>query len=236
MTENSFFQRLKKLKVDLKDMTFRQKVDHIWTYFKEVILITVISLIVIIGVGINVFTPKKELLMGGMCACTYLTEEGEHYLQEAYFDKLQGNPKKQEVGLHFRSFGDFATSPQDYEAFQAIIAMMSAEMIDYLLIDDDRLEPFIGYESLMDLREVFTEQELEQFGKKLRYAQHVDEDGNPTGEQIPVALDITDLPFTQNCRLYEQNIYLCFAANAPNKDSLRDLWQYLLDWEVNTKA
>ena len=236
MTENSFWQRVKKLKVDLKPMTFREKIDHVWTYFKEVILVAVISLVVIIGLGINILKPEKELLMGGMCACTYLTEEGEYYLQDAYFEKLQGNPKKQEVGLHFRSFGDFTTSTQDYESFQAIIAMMTAEMIDYLLIDDDRLEPFIGYESLMDLRQVFTAQELEQFGDKIRYAQHADEDGNPTGEKIPVALDITDLPFIQNCRQYEQYIFLCFSANAPNKDNLRDFYQYLLDWEVNTKA
>lgn len=231
MTENSFSQRLKKLKVDLRGMTFRQKVDHIWTYFKEVILITVISLIVLIGIGINVLTPKKELLMGGMCACTYLTAEGENYLMDAYFEELQGNPKKQEVQLYFRSFGEFSTSPQDYDAFQSIIAMMSAEMIDYLLIDDDRLEPFVGYESLMDLREVFTAEELEQFGDKIRYAQDADEDGNPTGEQIPVAVDITDLPFIQACRQYQQNIFLSFAANSPNKDSLRDFWQYLLAWE-----
>ena len=47
----------------------------------------------------------------------------------------------------------------------------------------------------MDLRKVFTAEELEQFGNKIRYAQHADEDGNPTGEMIPVAVDITDLPF-----------------------------------------
>lgn len=236
MTENSFIQRVKKLKVDLKPMTFRQKVDHIWTYFKEVILITVVSLIVLIGVGINVFTPKKDLLMGGMCACTYLTEEGVNYLTDAYFQQLQGDPKKQEVQMYFRSFGDFSTSTQDYDAFQSIIAMMSTEMVDYLLIDDDRLEPFVGYEALMDLREVFTAEELEQFGDKVRYAQAADEDGNPTGEKIPVAVDVTDIPFIQASRQYEQNIFLSFAANAPNKDSLRHFWQYLLDWEANTKA
>ena len=231
MTENSFWQRVKKLKVDLKPMSFREKVDHIWTYFKEVILVTVISLVVIIGLGFNILKPEKELLMGGMCACTYLTEEGEAYLSETYFQQLQGNPKKQEVQLYFRSFGDFTTSTQDYEAFQAIMSMMNAQMVDYLLIDDDRLEPFIGYESLMDLSKVFTAEELEHFGNKIRYAQHADEDGNPTGEMIPVAVDITDLPFMQNCRMYEQYVFLAFAVNAPNEDSLRDFWQYLLAWE-----
>ncbi|MBO5892372.1 MAG: hypothetical protein J6Q30_06630 [Oscillospiraceae bacterium] len=236
MTENSFFQRLKKLKVDLKPMTWRQKIDHIWTYFKEAILITVISLIVLIGVGFNVLKPEKELLMGGICVSTYISAEGENYLMDAYFEQLQGNPKKQEIQMYFRDFGDFGTSPQDYDAFQSIIAMMSAEMIDYLFVDENRLAPFIGYESLLDLRQVFTAEELEQFGTKVRYAQPMDDDGNPTGERIPVAVEITDLPFMQDCKKYNQKIFLSFAVNAPNKDSLRDFWQYLLAWESDAKT
>lgn len=231
MTENSFLQRLKKLKVDLKGMTWQQKLDHIWTYYKEVILITVVSLIVLIGVGSSVLAPKKELLMGGMFVNTYFSTEGESYLNQEYFDLLQGNPKKQEVQLYFRSFGDFAASTQDYEAFQSIMAMMSAEKVDYLLMNESGMEPFISYESLLDLREVFTEEELEQFGKKVRYAQYTDNDGNPLGEMFPIALEITDIPFVQGCRTYEQKIFLGFAVNAPNKDGLRSFWQYLLAWE-----
>ena len=237
MTENSFSQRLKKLKVDLKPMTFRQKVDHVWTYFKGAILITLISLIVVGSLGYHMLKPEKELLMGGICVSTYLNEEGVAYLGDAYFQKLQGNPKKQEVQMYFRSFGDFSVSTQDYEAFQSITTMMHAKMIDYLLVDDDRLQPFIGYEALMDLREIFTAEELALLGEdKIQYAQKADDNGNLIGERFPVAINVTDLPFIQECRQYEQNIFLCFAANAPNKDSLRDLWQYLLDWEVNTKA
>ena len=236
MTENSFFQRLKRLKVDLKGMTWQQKLDHIWTYYKEVILITVISLIVIIGVGSNMLAPKKELLMGGMCVNTYISGEGESYLLEEYFDRLQGDPKKQEVQLYFRSFGDFTVSTQEYEAFQSIVAMIYAEKVDYLLLDEASMGPFINYESLLDLREVFTQEELEQFGNKVRYAQHTDEEGNPIGEMLPIALEITDMPFVQDCRSYEQKIFLGFAVNAPNKDSLHDFWEYLQAWESNAKA
>ena len=236
MTENSFFQRLKRLKVDLKGMTWQQKLDHIWTYYKEVILITVISLIVIIGVGSNMLAPKKELLMGGMCVNAYFSGEGESYLGQEYFDRLQGDPKKQEVQLYFRSFGDFAVSTQDYEAFQSIVAMIYAEKVDYLLLDEASMGPFINYESLLDLREVFTQEELEQFGNKVRYAQHTDEEGNPIGEMLPIALEITDIPFVRDCRSYNQKIFLGFAVNAPNKDSLHDFWEYLLAWESNAKA
>lgn len=231
MTENSFFQRLKRLKVDLKGMTWQQKLDHIWTYYKEFIIFTTIGLIVIIGMGSTMLAPKKELLMGGICVNTYISAEGESYLNQEYFDWLQGDPKKQEIQMSFRSFGDFSTSTQDYEAFQSIVAMLYAARIDYLLMDEDGMGPLINYESLLDLREVFTEEELKAFGTDVRYAQRTDEEGNPTGEMFPVALEITDIPFVQDCRSYNQKIFLGFAASAPNKDSLRDFWQYLMAWE-----
>ena len=138
--------------------------------------------------------------------------------------------------MYFRSFGDFGASTQDFEAFQSIIAMLYASKIDYLLMDEASMGPFINYESLLDLREVFTEEELKQFGKKVRYAQHTDEEGNPTGEMFPIALEITDIPFIQDCSSYNQKIFLSFAASAPNKDSLRHFWQYLLAWDLKTIA
>lgn len=231
MTENSFFQRLKKLKVDLKGMTWKEKIDHIWTYYKNFIFFTTVGLIVVIGVGSTMLAPKKELLMGGMCVNTYISAEGESYLHQEYFDRLQGNPKKQEIQMYFRSFGELSVSVQDYDAFQSIITMLYAQKIDYLLMDETSLAPIIGYDALLDLRQVFTPEELEQFGEKIQYAQAADDEGNPTGEKIPVAVEITDIPFVQDCNLYNQKFFLGFAVNAPNKDDLRDFWQYLLAWE-----
>lgn len=236
MTENSFFQRLKKLKVDLKPMTWRQRIDHIWTYYKEFILITVATLIVVIGVGSTMLAPKKELLLGGMHVNTYLSGEGSAYLAEAYFEHIQGDPEKQEVQQYFRSFGDLSTSTQDYETFQSIIALLYAQEVDYLLMNETCLTPFVGYESLMDLRQIFTEEELAEFGSRVRYGQKTDEEGNPTEDPVPVALEITDIPFIQDCESYDQKIFLGFAASAPNQDSLRDFWEYLLAWESKTEA
>ena len=236
MAENTFFQRLKKLKVDLRDMTWREKIDHVWSYYKVTILLTALLLIVVIGVGTTVLKPEKEQLMGGVCVNTYLSQEGESYVVGGYFDRLQGDPKKQETQLYFRSFGDFSVSVQDYDAFQGIIAMMSGEKVDYLLMNESSLMPFIGYESLMDLREIFTAEELEQFGTKIRYAQNTDNDGNPTGEMYPVAVEITDIPFIQDCQTYNQKTFLGFSVNSPNKQNLRDFWQYLLAWETKAKA
>ena len=41
--------------------------------------------------------------------------------------------------------------------------MLYAQKLDYLLMDETSLGPLIGYDSLLDLRKVFTAEELEQF-------------------------------------------------------------------------
>ena len=236
MKETKLSQHLKTLKENLKPMTWRQRIDHIWTYYKEFLIITTATLILVIGVGSNMLAPKKELLMGGMYVNTYLSGEGENYLVDSYFDYLEGDPKKQEIQQYFRSFGDFSTSTWDFESFQSVMAMLYAEKVDYLLMSESSVAPFINYEALIDLREVFTEEELNQFGNRIRYGQVTDAEGNPTGEPVPLALEITDIPFIQDCRTYEQKIFLGFAASAPNQDSLRDFWEYLMAWESKEES
>ena len=95
--------------------------------YRQFIFFTAVGLIVIIGVGSTILAPKKELLMGGMCVNTYISEEGTSYLMEELFDQLQGDPKKQETQMYFRSFGDMTTSTQDYETFQSIVTMLYAK-------------------------------------------------------------------------------------------------------------
>ena len=236
MRETNLSKHLKTLKENLKPMTWPQRIDHIWTYYKEFLIITIVSVIVVVGVLTAMLTPKKELLMGGMSVNTYLNGEADSYLGEEYFAHLQGDPDKQEVQQYFRSFGDFSKSPQDYEVFNGVIAMIYAEKLDYLFLDEQGMQPFISYESLMDLRLVFTEEELQQFGNRVVYGQKTDDEGKPMGEKIPVTINITDLPFIQDCETYDRKVYLGFAVNAPNQDSLRDFWEYLLAWETREKA
>ena len=217
----------------LKPMTWRQRIDHIWSNFKHVILIVLISSIVVTGLLSNMLKPRKEMLMGGMCANVSLTEEGTRYLQDDLFAYYQGNAKKEEVQLYFRNYGDITISVESYDTVSSIMAFVYGEKIDYFLMDQTAIKPLIAYECFMDLHQVFSQAELEQMKGKIQYGQQTDEQGNVVGDPIPMALDITDLPFVQSCVEQKKHVYLAFAVNSPNQDSLRQLWDYLLAWEAD---
>ena len=232
MKETKLYKHLQTLKKNLEPMTWPQRIDHIWTYYKEMIIITVVTLIVVIGMGSAMLTPKKELLMGGMFVNTFFNEEAETYMTEELLAQLGGDAKTQESRIYTKTFTDPNASEQDGDVLTTIFAMMYAEQVDYLLMDEVGLKSMIQMQGLMDLNEVFTPEEMEQLKDRFYYGQLQDDDGNLVGDPIPMALKVSDVPFIKECEKYNyRDVYLGFAINAPNKDSLRAFWDYFLAWE-----
>lgn len=217
----------------LKPMTWRQRIDHIWSNFKEIILIVLISAILVTGLLYNMLKPSKELLMGGMYINLSLTEEGTEHLQEDLFAHLEGDGKKQEVRLYSRLYGDISMSVEDYDAFNSVVAFVFGEKIDYFLMDQTAMMPLIANECLLDLRQVFSPAQLEQMKDQLQYGQQTDDQGNKIGDPIPIALDVTDMPFVASCVEQNKKIFLAFAINSPNEDSLGQFWDYLMAWQAD---
>ena len=84
----------------MKDMTWKERLDYIWTYYNVHILITVVVCAVVIAFLSAVFAPKKQVVYSGMTVNINLTEEGEAYLKEQLFTAFGGtDPEKQEVQL-----------------------------------------------------------------------------------------------------------------------------------------
>ena len=82
----------------------------------------------------------------------------------------------------------------------------------------------------MDLRELFTKEQLTKIEDRLIYFQPADENEKPTEEKYPVAVDISGLPFFGEFCDLKEPIYFSAAANAPNIDDLKAFWDYLNAW------
>jgi len=237
MKETKLYKHLQTLKKNLEPMTWPQRIDHIWTYYKEMIIITVVTLIILIGVGSAMLTPKKELLMGGMFINTFFNSLTEAYKGDELLIQMNGNPDEQEVKLYAKTVTDPATSAQDGDVITSIYAMMYAKQIDYFFMNEVGLKYMISMQGLLDLREVFSAEEIEQFKDDLFYGQEQDDDGNLVGDPIPVAIKVSNVPFVKECEKYNnRDVYFSFAVNAPNKDSLRDLWDYILAWKTSKSS
>ena len=94
------------------------------------------------------------------------------------------------------------------------------------------MEYYITQDVYMDLREFFTQEELDQFAAedRLVYAQ---EEGSE--DKWVIAVEITDIPFIQDNLKSDSRVYFALAGNTEKLDTCRDMWQHILDWPGHGK-
>lgn len=226
---------LKQLRENLSKMTFKEKVDHLWTYYKSTLLITVILIIavsIIVSCLINVNT---KTVVSGITVNVYLDEDGMQYLGDDYYEKVGSGSGLEKVYITEMSLYDLSDAEhyQDtYYSLMSLAALISEEELDYMIIDRVALTNFIRYQSILqDLRVLFTQEELDALGTRVIH-QRLEEDG----EDVPIAIDITGLPFIQEnseVTVDEDNpVYITFALNSPREDLCRDIYDYILSWKA----
>ena len=225
MKRKSPYTDFKTLKKNLEGMTFGEKVDHIWTYYKEVFLVVVLAGIILYVFGWTIFAPKKEVVFGGVLCNVPMKQDCYYYLTETYQQKI-GIGDKEKIDISSLSFTRPAVVGEvdnSYRQSMSLISMVEAKTVDYMMLDQYAMEFYISYEIYLDLREIFTVEELEGWGDKVIKAQP------EGGEAYPIAIDITELPFIKEA--VGQQVYIAFAGNSERLDLCRDIWEYILAWK-----
>lgn len=232
----------KELMEDLKPMTFREKVDHLWTYYKEYLFLAVLAVILATGLITAAINANRETLVLGIVANSPMSQEGKEYLEKGYAEKI-GAKNDWEVLLHttnFQSMEDPISAEDNYNAAQMLTARVSAGQLEYAIVDELAMSFYVTQAVFLDLRELFTEEELAQLAQKdmLMYATEgdVDENGDlipGTGDiegRFPVGLKLKDTAFGQEA-LYGKTNYFVVSGNNPDKEHVRGIWEHILDWE-----
>lgn len=219
------FARLKK---NMESMTPREKLDHLWTYYKWVLVvlavIVVITCVVITGYK-NVHT---ELMFSGVIINTNVSLDGQEFLNTEFFALLDGDPKHQKSYLVNLFYEDPNTTDQveyAYQALQKIQASLSVRELDYMIGDLVGVRTCMNLDALMDLTQVLTLEELQPYidANAVLYLEY-----ERTGEKIPVALKLNDHPLAASGYMeITQDTYLAFFANTPRLDTCRTFWEYI---------
>lgn len=230
--ETKFYKKIQKLREDMAPMTFSQKVDHLWYYYKTYVLVISVLAVGIIAI-LGSTLSKKESIAGGLMVNLTMSTEGYNYLTQAYYDHI-GGQRGQEVRLDSTKFEDLKITSDvevNYNAALTLVARVSGNLLDYALIDQGAMEFYINQDVFMDLRQFFTEEELAQMQDRLIQAK-IEE----TGETWIAAVDITDIPFVKDNvgTVNEENgkVYFILSGNPAHPDLLRDIWDYIHAWKA----
>lgn len=219
----------KKLKEDLKPMTFKEKADHIWTYYKEYMLVAFCVLFIIIGAMVAFFTPRQETIIAGVQCNMKLSNEGYDYLTEDFQSTLPAvkNGKTVLHTLQFYGEGTVEAVEQTTQAYYSVTAYVEAKELDYMLLDLYSFRYFGSDRIYMDLRDILTGEEIDALAAQgLILYEESDEEVVP----IPRAIDISKTEFCQK-ELGVAECYLVFIRNTPRLDTCKKLWEHIKNYK-----
>ncbi len=156
----------------MKDMTLKEKISYFWTYYKVHTAVAIL----IIGVAsslIHHFVTAKDTAFYGIMLNCYMLDRTE---MEASFSKYAGiDTETYECFIDTDSSFSFQSmSEYDIATNQQIVALVQAKELDSFIINDQVFFNFAFNEMLMDLREVFTEEELAEYEGNIYYIDNAD--------------------------------------------------------------
>lgn len=212
----------------MKGMSFEERIDHIWAYYKFELLLIVIIPIMLIGAVAWLTNESVETAFSGNLTNCQITESGYRYLTEEYEQVLGLDTEKSCVSL-----GTATTAGTQADSVNATgvdggvrVAVMVADgSLDYIISDSVGLEFYALQGTYENIETVLTAEQLAPFADKIYY--YTDEE---TGEKTPVAIDISDLPFVKDCMEDGKKLYFGFPIHAPHAEQQAEFFDYLLAW------
>ena len=232
--KSSFYQDLQKLREEMKPMTFKQKADHIWTYYKDYILVSLPFLLIIVGLIASSISNATEKVVTGIMVNITIDQEGFNYLSTDYEEYLQLE-KGQAVKLEYTNFEDLTTSTDtenNYYAAMGVIGEVSAKTLDYMILDGMSMQFYSTQEVYGDLRTIFTADELAYFEENNLLVYCLEEGQT---EQWPAAVKIDDLPFVKKYIRSDDSVFFALSGSSERLEACRAIWEYLNAWQAPTE-
>lgn len=229
MSELSPIRNLKNLKADMENMTYGEKLSHIWTYYKWVLVVVLILIMAASVLLASIQNKRTITLLGGVTVNVQLSEEGKAYLKEDYQQIIGTGNKREVVALSYTDIRDVSSTmvyEDNYYAVMSLLALCSNHEVDYLILDQTGFEAMLVQGAYLNLDEVYTQEELDAMGEKLVFAQNRDEE-TPSA----VAIDITDTAFVQKNAQVKDKVYFVYVANSPRVEECRAFYDYLLAYK-----
>lgn len=227
---NSIKDEIKAENKKMKNMSFFQKCQHIWIYYRFRIIVSLIVIVSLVAVVVTLYRNNYERSF--FCVIVDGELEGSYdrtdYLTTHFTEYLGIDGKSQRVifdnNYTFKINGISDTALYDIET---LITRAGGQTIDgfiseykyALILNSD--EGFF----LEDLRECFTEEELEELEDYLIY--YTDKNGNKT----PLSIDISSTKFITEAHVGMERPCFGIVSSSLQKENAANFVRFLFDME-----
>lgn len=229
-------EHMRKLKADLKPMSTKDKLDHLWTYYKWVAVVLAVIVVITCVTISSIQNSNRETLLGGMLINTDISLDGFNYLTEDYYARIAGEldegVEREDVNITLESIAfadpELGADPgYAFDSVQKFEAELSVFALDYFFTDSLGMN-YCALAAAGDLRDVLTEEELASFAANDDVIYAKDEDGS----EIPIALRVRNMAYGKKYVQSTHEIYFGFVDNTKRPAACRELWEHLMDLEA----
>lgn len=150
-----------------KDMTFKERLAYFWYYYKVHTLVLICAVFAIVAL-IHDVAASKDYIFNGLMLNSYQLPSDE--LSAAFAEYADLDLETYDcfidtsTSLSLRSMGQY-----DAVAVQKILATIQTGDLDAVVYDSEVFNNYSNHEMFLDLRTVFTQQELSQYDGYLYY-------------------------------------------------------------------
>ncbi len=226
----------RQMRRDMKHMTFKEKVQHIFFAYKMELCVVALMLFVVTLIVSSVITANTVTLLSGDLMNVNLSDEGLKYVQEDYLASIGGAgfmEKYQVLEAYYALNDESGQYDYNYDTSMKTLSLVMAGDLDFQIIDKGVLELFLSEGIYLDLREFLSEEELKQWEGKTLYLESA-----ATGERTPVALDLSETAFVKDCAVYEtsHNYFFAVIKTSPRIEETKAFFDYLMAWEYREQS
>lgn len=211
-------QGYRKLRDVLKDMTWKQRWDHLLYYYGVAAVVVVAVIIMGVSVMIDAFSEKPAYLLEGMTINVSWSDEVETAVTTDMFDHLGGtDPNKQYVICNHFVLKEYSAS-----MIESMYTRVYTGEIDYILVDKFAMDAVAPWGFFTDLSLILSEETYEQWKPYFVYAED-----DMDGKIYPIAIDVSKTEFAKECEYAGDHLYLGFTGNTGREMTPEKFMEYL---------
>lgn len=211
-------------KKTFKTMTIGEKLEHIWEYYKLVILGIVAAVALIIYVIVKAVTPEPDVVMNAVLvnANSFDVQEEncfQRYLKENNYD-LESETINVNASMYLDSTNDAQTSAVSY---QVLVAMTMVGEIDLLIGDEGVINMMGSGHGLYEVEDILPAEIFEKYKEQF----YTVEDSE-TGETYVCGIWLPEGNALKQDGYYVGEVLAAIPYTAENMDAAKDVLLYLL--------
>lgn len=237
----------KSARENFRELSGKEKIKHILYYYG----LSILGIVLVIGILVSIigkltFAKEKDACLGTAIHAKYMDPDTidllDEHLTELFPDMTEDGVKEFKVYSFYNGY-TAAEAEEKTAMIYRMAAFIQTQMMDVIIGDEEslRFDGNCGY--LMDLREIFSEEELEAIKEKADLLSKDGESGilcvdiTETGDtgrikdvqkDIPLMICLRGADSIIDESLAQRPVYIGIVSNAPNLDNAKYLILQLL--------